>query len=702
MMKDKIHAMHLKRRAYVYVRQSTAMQVFANTESTARQYALVERARALGWPGDAVDVIDEDLGRSGTTADDRNGFRRLAEAVAHGRAGAIFTLEVSRLARSSQDWQRLLALCAVAQVVVCDEHAIYDPQEADDKLLLDFKGTMSEAELHWLRLRLNGAQRRKARRGELRFPAPTGYVWGDGGFEIDPDLAVRRAIGMIFERFAAEPTANAVIRWAHQEGFRVPTRRSFADGTSALTWKPLGISRLKEILKSPIYAGAYAYGRRCEKKILVDGEIRTARQSQARHEWIALIEGTHEGYITWETYLSNLEKLADNAARRPSRGAPREGRALLSGILLCGRCGRRMRTIYPGKAGNLWTYKCQGEHDRGGRVCWMVSGRPIDTVVEDLLLRMIVPTELELSLAVEREVDAQAASLEEQWKLRLEQAEYEARRAERRYKAVDPDNRVVARTLESEWEARLQELAEIRRRLENAKREHRVQLTDEDRNRIRALARDLPAVWRASTTTPADRKAMLRLVIEAVAIRPIDVPQRLTQIRVQWKSGAVDELTALRPGPADHNRTPSAAVERIRQLATLGLFDRVIAEKLNAEGVKSGSGRAWTPSAVKHARLEHQIFGAAAVPPGRDPLPDRHPDVRYSMRGVMKRFGVSHRQVMRWVERGMAQAVREDFQGYRSVWWLTIDAEAEAQIEKRRTRKRQSQNAKMPHEGDAL
>jgi DNA invertase Pin-like site-specific DNA recombinase len=675
------------------------MQVFANTESTARQYALVERARALGWPENAVEVIDEDLGRSGATTDDRNGFRRLAEAVAHGKAGAIFTLEVSRLARSSQDWQRLLSLCGVAQVVVCDEHAIYDPCEADDKLLLDFKGTMSEAELHWLRLRLNGAVRRKAQRGELHFSAPTGFVWRDKGFEIDPDLAVQRAIGMIFERFAAEPTANAVIRWAHREGFRVPTRRSFADGTTSLTWKPLGVSRLKEILKSPLYAGAYAYGRRCYKKILVNGEIQTARQSPARHEWTALIEGSHQGYITWETYLRNLDKLADNAARTPSRGAPREGHALLSGVLICGRCGRRMRTIYSGKAGNLWIYKCHGEVDRGARVCWMVSGQAIDAAVEDLLLRMIVPAELELSIAVERQVDASAASLEEQWKLRLEQAEYEARRAERRYKAVDSDNRVVARTLENEWESRLQDLAEIRRRLENAKREHRVQLTDEDRRRIRSIARDLPSVWRAPTTTPADRKAMLRLVIEAIAIHPIDVPQRLTRIRVQWKSGAVDELTINRP---DNHRTPSEAVERIRQLASLGLFDHVIATKLNAEGVRSGSGHAWTTNAVKHARLKHKIFATTAALPRRNPLPDRHPDGRYSVSGAMKRFGVSNRQLMRWVECGMVQGVREDFGGYQSVWWLTIDPETEAQIEKRKIRKRLSQNASVSREGDAL
>jgi hypothetical protein len=223
--------------------------------------------------------------------------------------------------------------------MVCDEHAICHPREADDKLLLDFKGTMSEAELHWLRLRLNGAVRRKAQRGELHFSAPTGFVWRDKRFEMDPDLAVQSAIGTIFERFAAEPTANAVVRWAHREGFRVPTRRSFSGGTTSLTWKPLSVSRLKEMLKSPIYAGAYAYGRRCDKKILADGEIQTVRQSPARHEWIALIEGSHQGYITWETYLRNLGKLADNAARRPSRGAPREGRALLTGVLICGGGG---------------------------------------------------------------------------------------------------------------------------------------------------------------------------------------------------------------------------------------------------------------------------------------------------------------------------------------------------------------------------
>jgi DNA invertase Pin-like site-specific DNA recombinase len=684
-MTGKIQSLHLQRRAYVYVRQSTTMQVLENTESTGRQYGLVDRARGLGWSADAIDVIDEDLGRSGATSKDRSGFRRLAEAVAHGKAGAIFAVEVSRLARSSQDWQRLLALCAVAQVVVGDEHAVYDPQNCDDKLLLDFKGTMSEAELHWLRLRLTGAQRRKASRGELRFPPPTGYVWGEHGLELDPDQAVRHAITTIFERFAIEPTANAVVRWAAREGFSVPTRRSFVDGTEVLSWQPLGISRLKEILKSPIYAGAYAYGRRSEKQILVDGEIRSVRECRDPGDWVARIQGAHDGYITWEAHMRNLDKMRENSARCSSSGAPREGRALLTGILLCGRCGRRMRTTYPRHKDSWWTYVCHGEQDRGAPICWSVSGQAIDTAVEELLLRMIIPGELELSLAVEHEVEAQAASLHEQWKLRLEKAEYEARRAERRYMAVDPDNRTVARTLEANWESCLRDLEAVRQHYEAARREHRVQLTDEDRRRIRELAQDLPAVWRAPTTQPADRKAMLRIAIEAVAIRPIDVPQRLTHIRVQWRSGAVDELTTARPNGAEWSRTSDRVVERVRELTALGMFDDEIAERLGAENLKSGSRRPWTANAVKHVRIQHSIVRTAHKPSGRAPLPDCHRDGRYSVPGTMRRFGVSERQVVRWIELGMVEAVREDFPPYRSVWWLTIDDPTAKRLDERRT-----------------
>ncbi len=385
-MSAKIHPHHLERRAYVYVRQSTAKQVLENAESTARQYALAERARALGWSSEAIEIIDEDLGRSGRTTANRSGFGCLSQAVANGEAGAIFAIEVSRLARSSQDWQRLLALCAVAQVVVVDEQTIYDPQNGDDKLLLDFKGTLSEAELHWLSLRLRGAQNSLAKRGELRFKAPTGYLWRGHGLAKDPDLAVQSAPGIIFERFAIEPTIGAVVRWARQTGFQIPTRRTFADGTEELTWDRLYVSRLKEILKSPIYAGAYVYGRRRETKVIVEGEIHTTRRCKGKDEWTALIREAHEGYITREEYLNNQDRMRENAARCPNKGAPREGRALLTGLLVCGRCGRRMTVGYQGAGGDRWSYVCAGENSHGAKACWTISGVAVDAVVEDLWL----------------------------------------------------------------------------------------------------------------------------------------------------------------------------------------------------------------------------------------------------------------------------------------------------------------------------
>lgn len=686
-MTGKIQTRHLERRAYVYVRQSTAKQVYDNTESTTRQYALAQRARVLGWSSGAIEIIDEDLGRSGATTENRSGFSCLTQAVARGEAGAIFAIEVSRLARCSQDWQRLLALCAVAEVVVADEQAIYDPQNADDKLLLDFKGTMSEAELHWLTLRLRGAQTNLAKRGELRFNPPTGFVWGGHGFEKDPDLAVQSAIGMIFERFAIEPSIGRVVRWARQSGFRIPTRRAYADGTNELTWNELYLTRLKEILKNPIYAGAYAYGRRSETKVIVDGEIHTARRCKGPDEWTALIQDAHEGYITWEAYLKNQERMRDNAARRPNKGAPREGRALLTGVLLCGRCGRPMTVRYQGAGGDRWTYVCVGENTRGAKVCWTVSGAAIDAAVDDLLLRMIIPSELDLTLALEREVESQSASLNEQWKLRLEKAQYEARRAERRYKAVDPDNRVVARTLEGEWEACLQELEVVRHQYEEARGQRRVQLTNEDRERVRELARDLPRVWHAPTTKPADRKAMLRIVIEAITIRPVEVPERQTHIEVQWSSGAVDELFVPR---IRTRRVSNKCIERIRELVALGMGDEAIAERLNEENFTTGHHRPWTTSAVKRMRLEHTSTRRAPNADARQPLPDRHPDGRYSVRGAMKRFGVNSDKVRRWIKRGLVEAVREDFDWCEGAWWLSIDEATAKRLEEDATKRRRT------------
>jgi len=685
-MIGQIEASQLSRRAFVYVRQSSMAQVVHHQESTMMQYDLRQRAIALGWAPEAVEVIDEDQARSGTTTEGRSGFARLADAVAHGEAGGVLAVDVSRMARSSEDWRRLLGLCGVAGVAVVDQQRIYDPNNQDDKLLLELKGTMSEAEIHWLRLRLQGARQHKARRGALRMPASTGYLWGDRGFEMDPDEAVQGAVRAVFERYEVEPSAWAVVRWARQTGLTFPTRRSSVDGDSEVTWKPLGISRFHEMLTNPVYAGVYAYGRRRETKVLVDGQIRRVRPDARDPErWLVKIEGAHPGYISWERYLQNQEKLRQNMTRpgNPRGGAPREGPALLSGLLICGRCGRRMTPRYArGAEARYWTYKCQGDRNTMGHtLCWRVAGARIDEAVETLFLQTMVPGELELSLAVDLTVAGRAEELAKQWRARREQVAYEARRAEKRYKAVDPDNRVVARTLEHEWEGKLRELEEVERQYAEARRTRRVDLSAEDRARVRELARDLPAVWRSSVTPPADRKAMMRLVIEAISLSPIDVPQRATLVKVAWQSGTVTEIEVPRPRPGNGYQIPPAALERVRVLAASGQPDEQIAEILNAEGMRTARGRSWDTWAVRRTRKKERICRVAPDRPRRAPLPARYPDGRYSVPGAAKRFGVKWKTVRAWLKRGLVNAERRDFEGHRRVWWLEIPEDIAARLE---------------------
>jgi DNA invertase Pin-like site-specific DNA recombinase len=698
MMRRKIEPSHLTRRAFVYVRQSSMAQVREHAESTKRQYELVERARALGWAPEAIEVIDEDQARSAKSTDGRSGFVRLADAVAHGEVGGMFAVEVSRLSRSSEDWRRLLSLCGVAGVIVGDEERLYDPGDPDDKLLLELKGTMSEAELHWLRLRLVGARQHKARRGALWMSPPTGYVWGEQGFEKDPDEAVQRAIRVLFERYDIEPSAWAVVKWAREIGFKIPTRRQYADGFAEIEWKPPGVMRLYEMLKNPAYAGVYAWGRRREKEVLVDGRVRRVRPGIGDPDlWPVRIENAHPGYISWSTYLQNQERLRQNVQRMGHRvrGSTREGPALLTGLLMCGRCGRKMFLAYArGPRFRRWTYECRGDRERGEAKCWAVSGKDIDRAVEELFLATMVPEDLELSLAVEQRLGQQSDELAQKWRARREQAAYEARRAERRYKAVDPDNRVVARTLEREWEGKLRELEEVERQYTEARRTRRVELSEEDRGRVRALARDLPAIWRAETTPSSDRKAMLRLVIEAISLQPIDVPRPGTRVQVAWQGGATDEIVVYRREPGELLRAPAAADARVRALVPEGRTDAEIAAILNAEGIPTPLGgprrvsdpgrRPWTDRGVESVRRR------AGIPRERKGMPEQAPDGRYSVRGAALRFGVTQRVVHLWITRGLVSGRRERVGPRRQVWWLDIDPTKAAELEALLARKKPS------------
>ncbi|PTL78642.1 recombinase family protein, partial [Vitiosangium sp. GDMCC 1.1324] len=486
-MNDKVRATHLERRAVVYLRQSTLRQVHEHRESTARQYALRQRALELGWPPERIDIIDEDMGQSGSSADRRAGFQRMAEDVAHGRVGVIFSLEVSRLARSSADWHRLLDLCGLADVLLADEQAVYTPRDYNDRLLLGLKGTMSEAELYWMRLRLQGGRLSKARRGALHLTPPVGYEWEEATsrFRFDPDEGVQRAVRLVFERFRLEGSAYAVLRYFMKNGLSLPMREP---GTHQLRQVPPRYTLLLSMLHNPTYAGAYVFGRNERHMALVDGQVRRQRSTRLpREAWKVCLKNHHPAYISWEEYMANQKKLATNhpSYQQPDqRGAAREGSALLQGLVLCGRCGHRMQTSYREPARPY--YECRRFTDKG--ICWTVSAKGVDEAVARLFLETVQPPEIELGLAITREVERQAQEVERQWRLRLERARYEAQLAERRYKAVDPDNRVVARTLEREWNEKLGEMEALEREHQQVLRHEKVELTSQDRARLLELA----------------------------------------------------------------------------------------------------------------------------------------------------------------------------------------------------------------------
>ncbi len=691
-MHPKLKPHHRSRKALVYIRQSTTTQIFNNHESTRRQYQLAQRAQAMGWTETAVEIIDEDLGRSGAQAKNRPGFTRLVQSVARSQVGAIFVLELSRLARSSSDWQRLIALCAVTRVLLIDDNTIYDPNHHNDKLLLDIQGTMSEAELHWLSLRLAGARRSKAQRGELRMRIPTGYVWANDQLVLDPDEAVVSSIRLLFERFSTAPSAWSVVRWANESHFQMPTR--VGTGIGVVKWVSLSTSRLCYLLHNPVYAGVYAYGRYERHDKIIDGEIRRVLQPMLPPEkWAVCRHDAHPAYISWAQWQANQDKLRHNQTWRVPAvpGAPREGAALLIGLLLCGRCGQRMGVNY--WRGKGWSYLCRGERRLGGSVCWSVSGRRIDEAITTLFLDSVTPKTIAVAREVEAESHRQVEQLSRWWQIRLEKAAYTARLAERRYLAVDPDNRIVARTLEKQWEERLLELEELKSAYENARLEKRVELSAVDEERLSRLAGDLRRVWQASTTSAADRKAMLRLAIAAITLSPEDGPPSQTAIKVQWRSGVISALEVDRPGQRRGRATPPAIQEQIRRLAASGLRDETIADQLNEQGLVTGARKPWTMWAVRWVRQRHQISRTYRDRPRSHSLPDQHPDGRYSIAGAARRFSVTPGVVRRWIKRGLVKAEQEDFQAHRRIWWLHIDEETATTL---RTLPRRGRSKTLP------
>jgi DNA invertase Pin-like site-specific DNA recombinase/uncharacterized protein YndB with AHSA1/START domain len=513
---SKMKPSHTQRAAYVYIRQSTPGQVEHNRESTARQYALADRAYHLGWSKEQVVLIDEDLGLSGSSTDKRSGFTRLTSDVALARVGIVLGLEVSRLARNNADWYRLLELCGVTDTLIGDNDGVYHPALFNDRLLLGLKGTMSEAELHIIRARLDGGIRNKAARGELRRGLPVGFVWGeqDGEVLFHPDEAVTGAIRTVFERFAEFGSARRVWLWFRSEGLSFPLQLLPAGMPGPIRWVAPTYTPLHHILTNPVYAGAYTYGKtKYERYVDEHGAVRKRIRHLPMDQWSVLLQDHHPGFIDWATLQANQARLDSNTRPKPHQpgGAVREGSALLQGIAACGHCGRRLHVHYRGR-NSAPGYHCAGKDLVNGRgvYCFNVGGTAIEQAVANAFLEAITPAAIEATrLSVEQLQSNHDAALS-QWRLEVERARYEAERVERRYRAVEPENRLVARGLETEWENRLRDLASAEMELRRREQQRPSTISPEQLQAIERLGSDIHQVWNATTTTDRDRKELLR------------------------------------------------------------------------------------------------------------------------------------------------------------------------------------------------
>ena len=646
--RSKLTSSHLRRQAFVYLRQSSQAQLERNVESTARQYALVERAVELGFAREQVVVVDEDLGISGSGLSERSGFARLTAEVALGHAGLVLGLEVSRLARNNADWYRLLDLCGVTDTVIGDADGIYHPGSFNDRLLLGLKGTMSEAELHVLRARLEGGIRNKAARGELRKALPVGLVWGEeeGEILLDPDEAVRGAIATIFERFAELGSVRQVWLWMRREQLRFPMRR-FAHGE--IEWSTPTYHQVHSVLESPVYAGAYAFGKtRRERYVDEHGQTRQRMRRLPQAEWQVLIWDHHPGFIDKPTFEANRERIARNTRPRAHEpgGAVREGQALLQGIAVCGRCGRKLKVHYQGRRRHQSpAYHCPSSIlvEGRGNWCLRVGGGQIDQAVAGALLAALTPAGVRAAVQAAEALEQDHDAALDQWRLQVERAKYQAERAERRYRQVEPEHRLVARGLERDWEHALGALAEAEAELTLREQQRPRTLTHEEREQLLTLGADLGRVWAAPSTTDRDRKQLLRCLIEEVIVN-VKREERRATVTIRWRGAAITELAVPLPKPQPAIRTDEDTIALLTRLAA-HYDDATIAGILNRQGRRSATGEPFTQIIVGGLRRYRQI--PAHKPPVEPPDGELLPVGK-----AADQLGVAASTLFRWLQAG--------------------------------------------------
>ncbi len=602
MAKLKVQTEHLERRAYIYVRQSSMDQVRNHQESTRRQYELQNRARQLGWSDEYIEFVDQDLGNSASDPfQQRDGFERLLADVVNGRVGAVFNSEVSRLARQDSEGYRLVEVAAMTGTLLIDEQQIYDPRLADDRFVLGLKVLLSSNELRIMGQRLWENKLRKAQRGELRINLPIGLLYGPAGsIGLDPDERVQAAVGLLFERFELSGKISQVVRYFHQHQLEFPKRKGGWNGS--LQWGLLSCQRVNAALSNPLYAGAYVYGRVTHRA--------AAKPPHKRHQpavrlppeqWAVTLWDAFPSYISRTQYEANQLILDSNRAKgRPSRR--QDGSALLTGIALCGCCGKRLQVVYSGKDNQLITYVCCHLQRRYAQpVCQRVPGQPVDLAIAQTLLDALIPAQIELSLAVIEQMQRQQAQLDQQWQLKLEGAHYAVRLAQRRYQQVDPDNRLVARNLERQWEAALHDVERIET---DFARQQTIcpSLNPAQRQQLSALAQDLPQIWHSQSTSWTQRKDLLQLLIADVTLTRQETD---ILIQIRWHTNHLDTFTVPLPtqGPPP---TSQSTVERIRILSKTHT-DHLIAQQLNQENLKTAQDKPFTAKKVQGIRRRYAI-----------------------------------------------------------------------------------------------
>ena len=580
----KIKSQHLSRKAIIYIRQSTLQQVHRHQESTRLQYGLVDKAILLGWPQSAIEVIDDDLGCSGATIAGRHGFQRLVAEVGLDHVGMVLGLEMSRLSRSSRDWYQLLEVCAIFSTLIGDLDGIYDPSLYNDRLLLGLKGTMSEAELHIIKQRMLEGKRAKARRGELGMQVPMGYCRQLSGIVVkDPDEQAQSAIERVFELFERKLTINGVLSELVAQQIQMPYRVATGINKGDLVWHRPNRVTLSNLLHNPIYAGAYAYGRRpTDPRKKIPGRPSTGRTVAGIEDWEVLIKDQLPAYITWSQYERNVRQLQANTAQ--ALGVARKGAALLSGLLICGRCGLRMAPHYSSPAGRH-RYSCDRmKIDYGEAACQSLSGLSLDDRITGLLSKALQPAALEISLAVAEDQAAERQKQQNYWLQRLERTHIDSERVARQYNAVEPENRLVARTLERKWEEALAAEAQLKTQYEQFLLEQPAVLTEAERLAIQNLAHDIPALWQADTTTAIDRQMIVRQLIERIVVTVVDSTEAV-QVEVHWQGGHTTQTLVKRPvGRLEQMSEYQALMDRVKVLQSQGCSTHKMAEILNSEG----------------------------------------------------------------------------------------------------------------------